>query len=134
MNQTIQYDLEAVMTEAVATGLFGSLCTLQQPSGNLGPSGAPDGTYADVVGLVDIACTAPPPSEARIQATEVKAMAEIMAVELKHVLLSGYYPACEGGAAVGWRAVVDGVDYDLLGAESDSQGMMTRLAIKLAEI
>lgn len=130
--QGLSYEIAEVMPEAVATGRFGSLFTAQQPSGNLGPSGAPDGTFVDVVGLVDIPCTAPPPSSARIQATEVKELEEIMAAQLKHVLLNGYYPTLEAGVQAGWQCIIDGVAYDMLGAESDSQGQMTHAEVRLA--
>ena len=128
------YDLDAVMPEAIKTGLFVSLCTIQAPSGIFNASGAPDGNYVDVAGLVDIPCTAPPPSEIRIQSTELKGLAEIMAAQLKHVLLNGYYPTLEAGIRSGWQAVIDGTVYDALGAESDSQGTQTRMEVKLATI
>jgi hypothetical protein len=130
-NAAMSDSLAAVMPSALATGLFISLCTLQQPSGNTGPSGAPDGTWVDVPGLVNIPCMAPPISSAAITADEVRTLAEVLAFEIKHVLLNRRYPAAEGGAAVGWRAVVDGTNYTLMGAESDSQDVMTRLRIKL---
>ena len=52
MNQGLQYEIEHVMVEANDTGLFVSLCTLQTPSGTFTLSGAPDGLYVDVAGLV----------------------------------------------------------------------------------
>ena len=122
------------MPEAIRTGLFVSLCTIQAPSGGFGPSGAPVGPYADVAGLVNIPCTAPPPGETRILSTEVKELAEIMAAQLKHVLLDNYYPTLEAGVRVGWQALIDGTAYDILGAESDSNGQMTRMEVKLATI
>lgn len=137
MYQGLGYDIEQVMPEARATGLFVSLCTLQEPSGVFGASGAPDGNYVDVAGLVNLPCTAPPPSEARIQAIEVKTLQDIMSLELLHVLLNDAYPAIlthfRGTNATEWRAVIDGVVYDLFGAESDSQSEMTRLLVRLAK-
>ena len=120
------------MPQAIATGLFVSLFTAQKPSGNLGPSGAPDGTYVNVSGLVDIPCTAPPPSDARIQATEVRELEVIISSQLKHVLLNGYYPALESGIQSGWQAIIDGTTYICLGAESDSQGQLTRVEVKIS--
>jgi hypothetical protein len=52
---------------------------------------------------------------------------------MRHVLLNGYYallsPATNWGS-IGWRATVDGVVYDLLGAEADSQQTQTRLRLR----
>lgn len=132
MYQGLAIEISQVMPQAVNEGLFVSLFTAQAPDGLLGPSGAPSGNYANVAGLANIPCTAPPPSEARIQATQIKDLEDIISVQLKHVLLNGYYPQLEAGIRAGWQAVVDGTVYDLLGAESDSQGIMTRCEVKLA--
>ena len=127
-----------------ASGLLSSLCTCQAPSGVFDDSGAPDGNYVDVSGLVNIPCTAPPPSDARIQATEVRALAEITAAELHHVLLDNYYPAIDLGWRGGWRLMlgdndgegnlINGFAYDIMGVESDSQEQLTRIEVKLATL
>lgn len=123
------------MPEAATMGRFESLCTIQAPDGLFGPSGAPSGNYANVAGLIAIACQDEAPSMARIQATEVKALAEIMALNLRHVLLDGYYPTIAQNTQ--WRATITAADgvtvttYDILGAESDSQGQMTRMQVRL---
>ncbi len=71
MYQGLAFELNAVMPAALETGLFTTtLCTVQLPSGNIGPSGAPDGTFVDLTGVVDIQCMSAPPSSARIQATD----------------------------------------------------------------
>jgi hypothetical protein len=142
MNQGLQYELDAVMPAATLTGLFVSLCTIQQPDGNYGPSGAPSGVFVDVAGLVNIPCIDAVPSTLRVQATEVKSLEDIMSKGLRHVLLNDYYPmlvevlsVSEGqdvtAVGLGWRAVVDGTVYDLMGAEPDSQSQMVRLSLQL---
>jgi len=139
MNQDFnQRAIAQVMPTAVATGLFVSLFTAQAPDGLLGPTGAPSGNYANVAGLVGIPCTAPPTSDERIQADEVRKLEEIIASELHHVLLDGYYPALDAGwrgqgtPPGAWQAVVDGVAYIIMGVESDSQNQMTRVQVRLA--
>jgi hypothetical protein len=131
------------MPQARASGLFVSLCSIQAPDGTLTASGAPSGNYVAVAGLQGIPCTAPPPSEARIQATQLKDLEDIISVQLKHVLLDGYYPTLEAGIRVGWQAIigdnvggvmVNGVVFDILGAESDSQGTQSRMEVKLATV
>ena len=134
MNQNFSNEIGQVMVEALDTGLFVSLCTIQQPDGNLGPSGAPSNTFVDIVGLINIPCMDAVPSETRIQATEVKDLAEILSKGLRHVALNGYYPQIIPGVGLGWRAAVDGTIYDLLGAEPDSQGTQTRLHLQLVSV
>jgi hypothetical protein len=134
MNQAALMDESRIMPLAVATGLFKSLCTIQAPDGAVGTSGAPGGTYADVAGLVNIVCMdAPETFGAGISATEIKALAETASIELRHVLLDKCYallsPETNWGD-VAWRAVVDNVIYDVLGAEADSQRIMTRLKLR----
>jgi hypothetical protein len=135
MNQDLLVaDVSDVMAEALATGLFVSLCTIQGPTGNLGPGGTPDGTYADIPGLIAIPCMAAPPRNDRILATEIKTLAEIDASALLHVLLDAWYPQIENGVSVGWRAIIDGTTFDILGAESDSQGQMTRMEVVIRRL
>lgn len=131
MNQAmIRNAVARVMPAAIATGLAVSTITIQKPSGNYDPAGAPDGTFVDVAGLVGLKCMAAPPSLAKIQATEMKALAEIASMELKHVWLEAYYPQIESD----WRAVLDAVVYDILGSEWDSQSQMTRMTLRLVQV
>ena len=136
MQQGLQYEIEAVLPEAETMGRFQSLCTIQGPDGLLGPSGAPSGTYANIAGLVAIPCQDEAPSMARIQATEVRDLAEIMSLNLRHVLLDGYFPTIAKNTQ--WRAVITAADgvtvtvYDVMGGESDSQAQMTRIEVRLA--
>lgn len=130
MKQGLDYDIASVVPAAVNTGRFVSLCTIQQPSGTFGASGAPDGTFTNVAGMVNIACMSAPVSNLRIIATEEKTLAEILATKPRHVLLAGYYPTIQ----TNYRAVVDGTAYDILGVESDSQAQMTRLMVRLASL
>lgn len=141
MNQTsIPALVQQVMPRASQSGLFDSKCTIQAPDGVIGSGGAPSGNYANVAGLVNVLCVDAPPSVARVQATEVKALAEIMAKGMRHVLLNGYFPQIVAGVATGWRAIVTrtatgaSVTYDILGAEVDSQNTQTRLELQLVGV
>jgi hypothetical protein len=137
MNQSIiQRAIAGVMPAAVATGLFVSLATFQMPDGNFGPSGAPSNGYVNVAGLVNIPCMDAVPSTARVQATEVKDLEDIMSKGLRHMLLNGYYPEAtpDGQIPSSWRAIVDGTTYDILGVEHDSQQQMTRMELELVTL
>jgi hypothetical protein len=132
VNQSIQYEISQVMPVARASTLFVSLCTIQTPPTAQTPSGAPTNNWNAIVGMIAIPCMDEPPSSARVQATEVKDLAEIMAKGLRHILLSGFYPqlvALKFNGQV--RALItdaqgNTVTYELLGAESDSQATQTR--------
>jgi hypothetical protein len=151
MNQELTYDFDAVMPAAVDTGTFRSLFTAQAPTGAMGPSGAPTGDYADVAGLVNIVCMAPPESTGTIDANEVKAIADVTATAPLHVLLDNYYPALHAGwrgeqpdgtgpyqAVIamndGFGNPIDPVVYDILGVETSSQFRVTRVKVRLATV
>ncbi len=129
-------DIESVMPSVVASGLMVSTCTVQAPNGQFGSSGAPSGTYANVSGLTSIQCMNAPLSWGGIDADEAKTMAEVASRSVRHVLLDQYYSQLDGlnWGGIGWRAVVDGITYDILGAERDSQSTQTRLRLQLVSV
>lgn len=120
-------DLDAVMAAALATGLLSSTCTIQEPSGVFGASGAPDGVWVNVAGLIGLECQAAPVSllGSALGGTENKMPQEILSKQPLHVLLDGNYPTI----TTKMRAVIDSVDYDIESIEHDSQGRMTRLLV-----
>lgn len=138
VNQNLLYEINAVMPAALNTELFVSLCTIQSPDAVINPDGTTTGTgsntFSDVAGLVNIPCMDSVPSVMRVQATEVKDLEEIMSKAYRHVLLNDFYEVLNTAAGLGWRAIVDGVTYDLLGGEPDSQGQMTRLELQLVTV
>jgi hypothetical protein len=136
MYQGLSYDFKALVKMVEAAGLMQSVCTIQAPSQNVGSSGAPDGTYSNVAGLVSLPCMNAPESTGGIVANEVKSLAEILSMSLRHVLLNGYYAQLDGQnwGAIGWRAMLDGVAYDILAAERDSQFSQTRLKLRLVTV
>ena len=136
MLQNIAYAVAKVMPAAVATGLSRSVCSISAPSGNF-VNGVADGVYLPVAGLQNVPCMDAPPSTARIQATEVKALAEIQSAALRHVLLNRYYVELDlplDWGAVGWRATIDGTLVDIMGAESDSQHTQTRISVRVVSV
>lgn len=132
MNLTIQSLIAEVMPNAIASGLMVSTCSIQAPSGSFDAGGAPVGGYVPVAGLQGIQCMSAQPG-ARVLAGEAKAATQVLSTQFRHVLLAGWYPAIPSSNA-GWQAVVDGVTWDILGAESDSQSQMTRMELRIAQI
>ena len=88
----------------------------------------------NVAGVVNIACQDAPPSIARIQATEVKAVAEILAKGMRHVALTKCFLDATMWAGMAARATVDGITYEVLGAENDSQLTQTRVDLQLVTV
>lgn len=136
MNQTpISNAVAHVMAAARATGLFVSLATITAPSGDFTAGGSPDGVYLPVSGLVDIPCMDAPQAVDRynIMSAEQRAESQTTSSELRHVLLDDYFsqlsPETNWGD-IGWRCSIDGVDYDISSAESDSQRTQTRLSLR----
>ena len=134
MLQNLQAALSRVMPAATRTGLFVSRATFQARAGDPGEQADPLGQvnllpsgYANVDGLVNIPCmfapqSVPTPSQGDTVRTEQQ-------FETKtefHLLLNAYYPAVQQRYLV----IVDGVTYEVMGVESDSQDQMTRCAVR----
>src|SRR5262245_59795127 len=106
---SILAEVDQIMSMALATGLFRSLCTIYSPDGNLGPSGAPSGTYVNVPGLLNIvAMDAPAPQQVGpIAGAEAKTLQSILSLSARHVLLERYFAALSpqtNWGDVGWIA------------------------------
>ena len=135
MNQAgLNYSLANIMPQANIAGMFPSLATLQTLDQTQGPTGNPVGTWSNVAGVIDIPCKDAPASIARIQATEMKDVAEIMAKGLRHVLLNQCFINAPNWAAMAARLVVDGFTYEVLGAENDSNTIQTRVDLQLVQL
>lgn len=135
MNQAgLNYAIAGIPTAIYAAGLFPSLATLQAPSATPGPTGNPVNAFTDVSGLINLPCQDAPPSVARVAATEVKAVAEIMSKGMRHVTLMGYFEDARDWSSYGYRAVIDGVIFDLIGAEGSSLDMQTRMDLQIVTV
>jgi hypothetical protein len=134
MLQLMSFALGTLMQQTQLAGTFDSLATFQAPGTTQGPTGNPVATYTAVVGLINIPCMDAPPSMARVQATEVKAVLEIMSKGLRHVLLNQCFVGAPNWSGEGYRVIIDGIAYDLLGGENDSQGIQTRIDLQLVSI
>ena len=139
MLQSLTYDIQQASTEAFQSGLLNSLCTIQVPSGTLTSSGAPDNGWVNYSGMVGIVCM-DAVTGAAITATELKALQEIEAKALRHVLLDGCYPqllVLKLGGQV--RALITDplgnvTTYEIMGVEDDSQGTQTRFECQKVDL
>ena len=126
MNQGNEEDLTTVMEDVAEDGLLTSLCTITVSPEEFELDGAPStAAYVDLEGHVNIPCML-----RSLTANESKDLPQILALRMKKLLLDGYYPAIKAR----YRAEVDGAEYDILGALSDSQSRMTYLNLQTVEI
>jgi hypothetical protein len=152
MYQGLIGGISGVMDIYRASGLAVSLCTIQGPATPTGspivwqpatepyvdPQGTAPGIYANIPGLVNLPCQDAPESEGGVTATEIKALSETASIEVRHVLLAGYYPQLDtltNWGDIGWRAIITNpfgvtTTFDILGAEVDSQRTQTRLKVR----
>jgi hypothetical protein len=133
MLQSLTYDVQQAVTEAANSGLVVSVCTIQVPSGNKGPSGSPDNTWIPFPGVPAGMPCMDAVTSASVQATEAKALAEIESKGLRHVWLTACYPQLVNLklSGVQVRALItdpvgNTITYEVLGFEDDSQGTQTR--------
>ena len=138
MYQGIEYDLQAVNEEALASGLIVSLVTIQQPTGEQTADGSPIATGGDsgdgwnnVVGMINLECMNGPEADARIRAKTDRNTDYVEAFQFRHLFIPGNYAIEQFD---NWRAIVDGQAYDPLGVEHDSQNTQTRLLLQLAGV
>lgn len=135
MNQELipRSELDQVMVDAIATGLLSAVVTIQQASQVFGATGAPDRSYANVAGIVDVECQIAPigTTSLMIQGAEQRMLPEILSTQPMHVLMGGFYPQITTSmrAVLTYRSVV--TIYNISSVESDSQGVMTRLLLGL---
>lgn len=130
MVETITADLTQARQAVEDAHLFSSLCTIRRAPGTLDAAGQPDldpTHYVDIVGMVNIPCMASPEVLTRPDITdETKLIPETLARRTLHALLDGHYPQIDQKNI----ARIDGIDYDILAVENDSQGITTRLGLQ----
>lgn len=134
MNQGLTYEIEAVIPLTLETGLFVSLATIYGRDRVQGPTGNFIDSYRPISGLMDIPCMDTPTSPNRVQANEVRQIQQILSIGMRHVLLNRCFTDAPNWANEAYRVDVDGVMYELWGAENDSQTQMTRLELRLVQV
>lgn len=128
MNQSLSYEFGQVMPAVAAEGLFNSLCTIKQRSNTVSALGQTNMTsYEPIADLTDIACRfAPQAPGAPPQSDTTRMQQQFDTRSLFHVLLDGYFPAIEQQ----FLANINGIDYEIMSVEGDSNFEMTRLAVR----
>lgn len=144
LQNIIQRAIARVMPQAIRSGLYNNLATFQSSDAADFPDGFYSGDYVDLPGLTLLQCIAAPEDTSYIQATEVKALSDIMSSELLHVSFTAFYMSLDAGWRQGWRVVIgtnDGngtminpVNYDLLGVGVDSQNQHSVCKVRLTTI
>ncbi len=117
--------LSSVMTHPRFTDEIEKRCsdtvTIQVVTETQGESGEPVETWANLAGHICLPCMVGPAGGG-----EARTMALTLGTEIKQILIVDYYPAI----IQKHRAVVNGVSYDILLAETDQGEGFTRLTVK----
>lgn len=117
------------MPAVAAEGLFNSLCTIKQRTNTVSALGQTNMLgYEPIADLTDIACRFAPQSPgAPPQGDTTRMQQQFDTRSLFHVLLDGYFPEIEQQ----YLANLNGVDYEIMSVEADSNFEMTRLAVRI---
>ena len=106
---------------------FPQRVTIQEPTITRNSTEEEVKTWANKAGLVDLPCAVASAGMATAAgARETRAVMMSFAVRLFKILIGGYHTAI----LPTMRAVIDGVNYDILGVEHDTQAVMTRLNVE----
>ena len=134
MNQSLLYELNAVMGEAQQTGLFSSLANFLDRPGGATPvvnaMGQVDLTnLVAVTGLQNVPCQLAPERPLNPDASGGARLPEnFQESQHRHLLLNDYYPA----VLMRFVVDVDGTRYEITpgSVEHDSQRQQTRLGVR----
>jgi hypothetical protein len=129
LNQSLTYEFEGVIPAVQETLPANGLCTIKARSGVVSSLGQVSmQNYVPIASLTDLECTiaAQQPS-APNQGDVVRTPIQFDTKTLYHILIYGYYPQIIQANL----ANVNGIDYQIMAVESDSQSQMTRLAARV---
>lgn len=130
MTQNLTFDLTETIRTVSDLGLFISKCTIQRRPNPpaVDASGWPDYTsYLPLTSHVNLPCMFSVETEGKPDKYGVmRTAADFQEHAYYHLLLNGYYPAILQRDL----ATVDGTAYEVMAVESDSQHVMTRLALR----
>ncbi len=101
---------------------YPATCTIQGATTTQSGTGALSQSWANVTGLVSLPCRLAP-----VNATEVRQATGTFAEATHTIALAGYYSAIVETQ----RAVVGGVNYDIVGVQHDGNSKSTRLLVRL---
>ena len=115
------------MLSSLEATFYVATCTIQEATETQDAYGQPIPAWANVVGLIDLACSIAPIIVATPQDTERRRSDGILEIASHHIAFPEYYSGIEPIM----RAVVDSVVYDILAVEHDSHSAMTRLRVRI---
>ena len=117
------------LLSGLAATFYPSLCTIQEATEVQDAYGEPIATWANVAGLVNLPCAVAPPNLGSPEKSEVKKSDGTIEIITHHIAIAGHYPAITNKM----RAVISGINYDIMAVEIDSHATMTRLRAVLVK-
>jgi hypothetical protein len=106
---------------------FPSSCDIQAATSSRDSFGGDSQTWANVSGLTSLASMIVPASLGRPERQEQRQVNMTVKTVTHIISLQGSYPSI----TTALRAVVSSINYNILSAEQDSQGVTTRLLVEL---
>lgn len=128
MNQNSTVDFTQAVAAVAGSGLFPSLCTIKATATPLplDTAGQPNYSTTPISGLTNIPCMIAPEGLRPDQGGEIRGPENFDTLNLRRVILSGYYPQITTQNV----ANIDGVDYEIMSVEAPSQEVYTRMAAR----
>ncbi len=140
MNQSLQYEVNAVMPAVAATGLMNATVTIKQRLNTINSMGQADMSNADyqpIAGLTNLTGMISVDHLIAPDAAGVERLtAQFNTREDRHLLLGDYYPQIQQQNLAEVTLINPDtglpitIDYEIMAVESDSEQQMTRLAVR----
>jgi len=114
--------IDSRMLTRLAPVYYADTVTIQSRTDTRDSYGQPIPAWANVVALTSLPCRI-----AAVSADERPGPDKTIVTVSHHISIAGHYPAI----TVLMRAVAGGVNYNIVAVEHDSEGVTTRLRVKL---
>jgi len=115
------------MLSSLTVTFYVSLCTIQESTPTRDASGQPILAWSDLAGHIDLPCIIAPISPGSPEAAEMHRPDGTIVKATHHLSLPDIYTSIFPDM----RAVVSGVNFDILSVEHDSHGTLTRFRMEV---
>jgi head-tail adaptor len=119
--------IDSRMLTRLTPAFYADTVTIQQRTDTADTYGQMIPSWANVVALTTLPCRIAVSSGPSPDIAERPGADKTIVTVSHQISIAGYYPAI----TVLMRAVVGGVNYDIVAVEHDSEGVTTRLRVKL---
>jgi len=115
------------LLSSLSATFYPSVCTIQVATETQDAYGQPIPAWADVPGLISLPCAVAPLNSGTPAEAERRRADGTIEVVTHHIAIAGYHLTI----IAKMRAVVSGMNYDVVAVEFDSHAITTRLRTRL---